>query len=162
MSDNAILRKELTALLDGGNAHMDFDEAVADFPLDEINRNVPHAGYEVWHVLEHMRVVQWDILEFIKNPGHVSPGFPDGIWPRKGEKATPEQWEKIVKAIRKDLKALKDIASNPKTDFFGPIPHAKDYTVFRELVLAADHNVFHMSELITIRRILNLNPVKEY
>jgi hypothetical protein len=162
MSDNAVLRKELVALLKGGNAHMGFDEAVSGLPMDRINEDVPHAGYKVWHVLEHMRIVQWDILEFIRDPNHVSPAFPDGIWPKKGAEETPAQWKKIVKAIRKDLKALEKIASDAKTDFFGPIPHAKGYTVFRELVLAADHNASHLGEFVTIRRILNLKPVKEY
>ena len=162
MTDNAVLRKELKALLRGGNAHMGLDGAVSGFPMGEINRDVPNAGYKVWHVLEHMRIVQWDILEFMRNPDHVSPEFPGGLWPEPGAKATPARWRKIVKAIKEDLKALEDIASDPKTDFFGPIPHARGYTVFRELLLAADHNASHLGELVTIRRILNLKPVKEY
>lgn len=162
MNPDKVLRKELLALLRGGQAHMSFDDAVAGFPMEEINREVPNGSYLMWHVLEHMRITQWDILEFVRNPYHVSPDFPDDIWPKPGAKATPAEWNKIVKAIRSDLKGVEAIVSDPKTDFFSPIPHAKEYNIFREILLVADHNAFHLSELISIRRILNLNPVKEY
>jgi hypothetical protein len=162
MDDNAVLRKELTALLKGGNAHMDFDEAVSGFPMEEINRDVPHAGYKVWHVLEHMRIVQWDILEFVRNPDHVSPEFPKGYWPGREESATRAEWEKSVEGFRSDLKALEGIVKDPRTSFFTPLPHARDYTLFREVLLAADHNAFHVGELVSLRRVLNMKPVKEY
>ncbi len=162
MTENQVIRKELLALLNGGNAHMSFDEALADFPLGEINREVPNGGYTVWHLLEHMRIAQWDILRFVVDPKHVSPEFPGGYWPKPGAKATPSQWKKTIEKIKADTAALKKLVSDPHTDFFGSIPHAKEYTIFREVLLAADHNIFHLSELITVRRILNLNPVKEY
>jgi hypothetical protein len=162
MDTDKVMRNELLALLKGGQAHMDLDEALAGFPLEEINRQVPNASYMVWHVLEHMRIVQWDILEFIRDPDHVSPDFPGGLWPKPGAKATPAMWNNIIKKIRSELEAVEAIVSDPKTDFFSPIPHAKDYNIFREVLLVADHNAFHLSEFIEIRRILNLNPVKEY
>jgi hypothetical protein len=162
MDAGRVMRRELLALLRGGNAHMTFDEAIADFPLEALNTRVPHSSYRIWHVLWHMRIVQWDILEFIRDPAHISPEFPSGLWPGTDEKATPEIWEAIIDAFRSDRKALEDMATNPETPFFSPIPHAPDYTVFREILLAADHNVFHTSELIALRRVLDLNPVKEY
>ncbi|MEN6617555.1 MAG: DinB family protein [Syntrophorhabdus sp.] len=162
MDPDKVMRNELLALLKGGQAHMDFDEALVGFPLKEINRQVPNASYMVWHILEHMRIVQWDILEFIRNPDHVSPDFPSGYWPTPGSKATSARWNKILKDIRSDLKALEAIVSNPETDFFSPIPHARDYNIFREVLLVADHNAFHLSEFVEVRRILNLKPVKEY
>jgi hypothetical protein len=162
MDPNKVMRNELLALLKGGQAHMDFDEVLAGFPLEEINRQVPNASYMVWHVLEHMRIVQWDILEFIRNPNHVSPDFPGGLWPKPGAKATSAMWKKILKKIRSELEEVEAIVSNPETDFFSPIPHAKGYNIFREVLLVADHNAFHLSEFIEIRRILNLKPVKEY
>lgn len=162
MDSGRVVRRELLALLKGGNAHMTFDEAVSGFPLDAMNTRVPHGSYLVWHVLWHMRVVQWDILEFIRDPAHVSPEFPEGLWPAPGEQGTPTAWEETLALFRADRKALEDMATDPHTDFFSPIPHAQDYTVFREILLAADHNAFHTSELIILRRVLNLNPVKEY
>ncbi len=157
-----VIREQLLALLEGGNAHMGFDDAVEGFPLDRINTPVPQGSYLVWHLLFHMRVVQWDILEFIRNPGHVSPDFPDGYWPRPGEQARPAVWEEIANRFRDDLEALKNLVRDPGTDFFSPIPHARDYTILREILLAADHNAFHVGELVCLRRVLNLNPVKEY
>jgi hypothetical protein len=162
MKENQAIRKELLALLKGGNAHMNFDEAVADFPLKEINREVPNGNYTVWHLLEHMRIAQWDILRFVVDPKHVSPEFPGGYWPKLDATTTPSQWKKTIEKIKADTEAVEKLVSDPHTDFFSPIPHAKGYTIFREILLAADHNVFHLSELITLRRVFNLNPVKEY
>ncbi len=162
MNKDQVIREELMALLRGGNAHMTFDEAVSGFPLEEINRRVPNGNYTIGHLLEHMRIAQWDILRFVIDPQHVSPDFPDGYWPEPGAATTPAQWKKTVERIRADTEALEGLVNDPETDLFNPIPHAKGYTVFREVLLAADHNVFHLSELIILRRVLNLNPVKEY
>ena len=161
MRDKAF-REELLGLLQGGNAHMSFDTAVSGFPMEEINRQVPNGTYRVWHLLEHMRIAQWDILGFVRDPGHISPPFPDGYWPRPDESATPAQWNKTVKGFQSDLKAVVEIVKDPKTDFFGPIPHAPQYTVFREMLLVADHNAYHVGEFVSIRRVLNLKPIKEY
>jgi hypothetical protein len=162
MNPDKILREQLIAYLEGGNAHMSFDDAVSEFPMDDINERVPHGSYTVWQLLAHMRITQWDILEFVRNPDYVSPDFPDGYWPRPDEKATPAVWQKIVEEFRSDLEAIIDIVKDPKTDFFSPIPHAKGYTILREMLLVGDHNSFHVGELVSIRRILNMNPVKEY
>jgi hypothetical protein len=162
MDKDKRLRKELLDLLRGGNAHMDFDDAVSGFPMDKINTKVPGSSYLVWHVLFHMQVVQWDILEFVRNPGYESPDFPDGYWPGKDEPATPARWDEIVDKFRSDRSALEEMVEDPDTDFLKPLPHAREYTVFREILLAADHNAFHTGELVVLRRVLNLNPVKEY
>ncbi len=161
-SSGAVIREQLTALLKGGNAHMGFEEAVSGFPMEDINRQVPHGTYLVWHLLDHMRVVQWDILEFVRNPNHVSPDFPAGYWPRPGETATPAQWKKCTKQFLADLNGLAAIVADPRTDFFSPIPHAPGYTVFREVLLAADHNAYHLGEFVSLRRVLDMKPIKEY
>ena len=162
MNTDKVLRKELIALLKGGNAHMGFDSAVAGFPMKQINTRVPNGSYTVWHLLEHMRIAQWDILEFVRNPDHVSPDFPDGYWPDAEAMASPELWNRTIKAIKADLRGVQEIVRNPHTDFFNPIPHAKAHTVFREILLVADHNAFHVSEMVALRRVLNLKPVREY
>lgn len=162
MNTDKVMREQLLALLRGGNAHMTFDEAVSGFPMTDINKPVPHGNYTVWHLLDHMRIVQWDILEFMRNPRHVSPEFPAGYWPRPDEQANPAQWEKSVEEFRGDLEAVQRIVEDPRTDFFRSIPHAKDYVIFREIVLVADHNAFHVGEFVSLRRVLNMKPVKEY
>jgi len=162
MDTDKIMRSELLALLKGGNAHMGFVEALSGFPVKEINRRVPNASYTVWHLLEHMRIVQWDIIGFVLNAGHESPDFPDGYWPRIDETATALHWKKTLKGFRDDLKVAEKLVKDPKTDFFSPIPPAKGYTVFREILLIADHNAFHTGELVALRRVLDMKPVKEY
>jgi hypothetical protein len=162
MKADKVIRKQLLALLEGGNAHMSFADAVSGFPLKEINRRLPNASYTIWHLLEHMRIAQWDILEFVRNPDHVSPEFPAGYWPKPDEMATAARWKRTIKEFSVDLEAFEGLVKNPKTDFFNPIPHAKGYTVFREVLLAADHNAYHVAEIVTIRRVLNIKPIKEY
>jgi hypothetical protein len=152
-----VLRDELAALLNGGNAHMGFDDAIADFPLAEINTKPPHVNYTFWHLLEHMRRAQYDILEFVRSPHYVSPDYSE-FWPAPDLEATAGQWEKTIAAIRSDLKAAIKIVTTPETDFFSPIPHAKDYNIFREILLISDHNAYHLAELLALRQVMNISP----
>ncbi len=156
MKPDAVIREQLFALLRGGNAHMSFDEVVEKFPLGKINAKLPNFTYTPWRLLEHMRIVQWDILEFVKTPGHVSPDYPSGYWPPEESTATGPQWKKTITAFRAGLKSAQELVKNPGTDFFSPIPHAKDYTVFREMLLIADHNAYHIGEIAAMRRVMNI------
>jgi len=163
MKPDAVIRKELLALLDGGNAHMGFDEVVADFPMQYINSKAPHSPYSCWHLVEHMRIAQWDILEFIRNPKHVSPHYPEGYRPRPEDKTDEKGWLKAINGVRADMDALKEMVRDEKTNLFSPIPHSRSYTIFREIILAADHNAYHIGELAIMRQVLNLWPVgREY
>jgi hypothetical protein len=152
MEPNKALREELIALLRGGNAHMSFDEAVADFPREFINQPMPGSSrppdvpLTPWHLLEHMRLAQRDILRFIVDPEHVSPKYPDGYWPRPDDRADKKKWEKAIKSFRADLKALEEIARDPKRDLLTAIPHARDYILVREILLVADHNSYHLGQ----------------
>ena len=158
MNEKDVLKKELVALLEGGNAHMSFAEAVADFPLDRINDKPPNCPYSFWHLVEHIRIAQWDILEFIVNPKHVSPPWPAGYRPKPEEKTDPEGWRSSVEAVLADIESLKRLVLDPEAQLFAPIPHAPDYTLFREILLAADHNSHHVGEFAMMRQIQNLWP----
>jgi len=158
MKDDAVLRKELVAFLEGRNAHMSFAEAVADFPMESVNSKPANCPYSFWHLVEHIRIAQWDILEFIVDPAHKSPPWPAGYRPRPDEKTDAAGWKKSVAAVLADLEKLKGIASDPATDFFGPIAHAPDYTILRELLLAADHTSHHVGEFAMMRQIEDLWP----
>lgn len=158
MESDAVLRKELLALIHGGNAHMSFDEAVADFPLEAINKRPPHVSYTPWHLLEHLRITQWDILEFIRNPMHVSPDWPVGYWPAIDAQADQAAWETTVRRFRLDLSALEDIARDPNLPLTKPLPHAPGYTIFRELVLVGDHNAYHIGEFAILRQVMGTWP----
>ena len=163
MKADDVVRTELLALLEGGNAHMGFDEVIADFPLEHINSKAPHTPYSFWHFVEHMRIAQWDILEFIRNPDHVSPKYPEGYRPGVDETTDDKGWRKSIAGFQADLEALKGIVKDKKTDLFAPIPHAPGYTIFREIVLAADHNAYHAGEIAVMRQVMDIWPAgREY
>ncbi len=161
MNADREIRRQLLDMLKCGNAHFRFDAAVSGFPLREINRRLPNATYTPWHLLEHMRIAQWDILEFTRNPDHVSPHFPDGYWPKPDEMATANCWRKTIKDFQADLKAMERLVKDPKTDLAAPLPHARNYNVIMEVLTLAAHNSYCIGELVTIRRLLGLNPLKE-
>jgi hypothetical protein len=150
----AALREHLVNLLRGGEAHLDFDRAVADLPAELRGRRVPGVPHTAWRLLEHLRIAQWDILEFSRNPKHVSPVFPEGYWPAGDAPPKPGDWDQSVNAFRNDLKEMQDLVADPKTDLFTPLPHGKGQTVLREALLVADHNAYHLGQLVFVRRAL--------
>jgi hypothetical protein len=154
MSTDRVVREQLLALLRGNQAHMTFDEAVADFPLAQINEVPSLVPYTPWHLLEHLRIAQWDILEFIRDPAHVSPTWPDGYWPEREARANAQAWADTIAAFQADLQALQALVSNPATDLYMPLPHAPTYTILREILVVADHNAYHIGEFAILRQIM--------
>jgi hypothetical protein len=149
------LRDHLLFLLRGGGAHVDCESLIADFPIDLINGKIDGVPYTSWQVLEHIRIAQWDILEFSRNPGHVSPKFPEGYWPEADVLADAEAWNKTVQAFRSDLLQLENLVDDPSTDLFAQIPHGEGQTILREALLVADHNAYHLGALAVMKRILD-------
>jgi hypothetical protein len=154
METGTALREQLLHLLRGGNAHMTFDEAVADFPMEAINRRPPNVPYTPWHLLEHLRLAQWDILDFIRNPRYQEMKWPDDYWPTPDAEADAAAWERTLAAFRADLNAVEAIASDPQTDLTATIPHGDGQTVLRELLLVADHNAYHIGEFAILRQVM--------
>lgn len=152
--DDKKLRQQLVKLLEGGEAHADLQHAFSDLP--EAQRGVKPAGapHSAWQLLEHFRIAQWDLLEFSRNPKHVSPQFPEGYWPVSEEPPSVEAWNKSVAAVERDLAAMRKLVSNPKTDLFAPIAHGKGQTILREALLLADHNAYHLGQVVLLRRLL--------
>ena len=148
------LREHLLYLLRGGGAHVAFDKAVAEIPPDLRGRTVPPAPHSPWRLLEHLRIAQWDIVEFSRNPGHVSPPWPDGYWPRGDAPPDDRAWDRSVTAFRADLRAMQDLIADPATDLFTPLPHGQGQTSLREALLVADHNAYHLGQLVCVRRAL--------
>jgi hypothetical protein len=158
MNTDKALREHLVYLLGGGGAHLDFEAAVADLPAEL--RGVRPAGvpHTPWRLLEHMRIAQWDILEFSRNSKHVSPKFPDGYWPKGDAPPDAAAWDRSVAAFRADLKAMQDLVADPATDLFARIPHGDGQTVLREALLVADHNAYHLGQLVVVRWTLGAWP----
>jgi len=158
MTNDEVVAHQLIALLRGGNAHLNFERAVSKFPFNYINRKIPTVSYSPWELLEHMRICQWDILEFIRNPQYKSPPWPKGYWPAKGEFADEKKWQETLSLFRRDLLSVEKLINDPGTKLYQSIPHAPDYNIFREILLIADHNAYHLGELVVLRKALSIWP----
>ena len=149
-----LLRKHVSDLLSGHNAHLDWKTAFSGIPPKL--RGIRPAGmaYSVWELLEHMRIAQWDTLEFSRDAKHVSPDWPAGCWPENPGPPNAGAWEKSLKLFEQDLTAMNKLVANPKTDLFARIPHGTGQTILREALLVADHNAYHVGQVILVRRVL--------
>jgi hypothetical protein len=142
------------SLLEGGDAHATFTAAVKNLPVQlrgERPEGIPHSP---WELVEHMRITQWDILEFSRNPKHVSPDFPSGYWPPTPIPPDEKDWDHTVAAFQADLKALIKLVADEATDLFARIPQGDGQTILREALLVADHNAYHLGQLVLVRRLL--------
>jgi hypothetical protein len=154
MASERLLREHLLELLSGGHAHLDFEKAIAGLPVALRGARPPGLPHTPWRLVEHMRIAQWDILRFSVDPAHVSPEFPDGYWPAGDAPPDANAWDRSVAAFRADLQAMKDLVSKPDTELFKPIQHGQGQTILREALLVADHNAYHLGQLVTVRRLL--------
>jgi hypothetical protein len=152
MKKQKSLSQHLVELLTEGHAHIDFESALKYWPADLQGKKPEGAAHSPWEVLEHMRIAQWDILEFTRNPRHVSPEFPAGYWPNTQAPPDSKTWNKSLAAFRSDLQAIVRIVQNKSTDFLTPFAHGCGQTVLREVLLVADHNAYHLGELLLLRR----------
>ncbi len=148
------LREHLLYLLRGGGAHVKFDEAVKDFPAELVNARAEGVPYTPWQLLEHMRIAQWDILEFSRSAAHVSPEWPEGYWPDKSKGASEADWRRSVEQFQADLREMEALVEDPASDLYAAIPHGDGQTLLREALLVADHNAYHLGALVTLRRAL--------
>ena len=148
------LREHLLYVLKGDGAHAPFNQAVKDFPAKLRGQKVENFPHTAWMLLEHLRLAQLDILEFSRNQKHVSPPWPEGYWPKTEAPPNASAWDDSIKAFRKDLKEMEDLVSDAKTDLYAKIPWGEGQTVLREALLVADHNAYHIGQLVMLRRLL--------
>jgi len=148
------LRQNLVYLLGGGGAHVKFEAVVKDWPAKLRGKKPAKYPHSAWMLLEHMRLAQWDILEFSRSAKHVSPAWPEGYWPKKEAPPNAAAWDKCVRQFRRDLKAMQKLVENPKTDLYARIPWGDGQTILREALLVADHNAYHLAQLVDVRRML--------
>ncbi len=148
------LRQHLVYLLEGSGAHVDFEAAVRGLPAELRGARAPGLPHTAWQLLEHLRIAQWDILEFSRNAKHVSPDFPKGYWPESEAPGEETAWEKSVGEFRRDLRTMAKLVENPRTDLCSKIPWGDGQTVLREALLVADHNAYHIGQLVLVRRAL--------
>lgn len=152
------LREHLLWLLRGGNAHVGFEDAIANLPV-ELRGGMPaRITHTPWQLVEHMRIAQWDILEFSRNPDHISPAFPDGYWPERQTPPDAAAWNASIDAFRRDAQELQGLVADPGQDLFTPFPWGEGQTLLREALLVSDHNAYHLGQLIAVRRALGAWP----
>jgi len=147
-----MLREHVVRLLSKEQAHAGFSSAVADFPPALRGVKICGSPHTPWQLVEHLRIAQWDILEFCRNPRHVSPSYPSGYWPPTEAPPNGDSWQRSVDSFLSDLKAMIALVKNPKTDLFARIRHGQGQTMLREAMLVADHNAYHIGQLILLRK----------
>jgi hypothetical protein len=148
------LREHLLFLLRDGGAHINFEAAVKGLPVSLRGKRPKGAEHSPWEILEHMRLAQWDILEFSRDAKHASPKWPEGYWPKSPAPPGAGAWAKSVRAFREGLEAMCKLIEDPSTDLFARIPHGDGQTILREALLVADHNAYHIGQLVLVRRLL--------
>jgi hypothetical protein len=153
-----VLREQLLELVAGQGAHMPFDEAVAGFPEGAMNRRPPAVPYTPWHLLEHIRIAQRDILEYITNRAYLEPSWPEEYWPARDATTTPEGWAATVAAFQTDQRALRDLVADPATDLLAAIPGTPGHTILRQVRLVGDHNAYHIGEFAILRQVMGTWP----
>jgi hypothetical protein len=154
---NLDLRKQLIALLKGGQAHATLADAVAQFPANRIGERPEGLPYSAWQLLEHMRITLHDLLEFVTNSEYVELEWPSGYWPEDQTPRKGESWNATVKAIQADMKSFEALVHSPDSNLYATIPWGKNgETLLREVLLAADHTSYHIGELIVLRRLLGI------
>jgi hypothetical protein len=153
MDHNSALREQLVVLLRGGNAHMPFAEAVAEFPAEHINTRPPHVPYTFWHLVEHLRLTQADILDYLTNANYREPDWPRDYWPAPDAMASKRDWDESVTAFQRGLEAIVVIIADEKTDLHATVPSHHEHTILREALIVADHNAYHIGELGILRQI---------
>ncbi len=148
------LRDHLVALLGEGHAHVPFKDAIADWPAELRGTKPPGQPFTPWRLLEHIRISQWDIVEFTKSAKHVSPKWPAGYWPASDAPPDPAAWDKSVAQVERDLREMERLVRDPKIDLYARIPHGTGQTALREALVLADHNAYHVGQLVLLRRLL--------
>jgi hypothetical protein len=154
MPDTSALRKQIIENLNSSNAHADFAQSIKDFPVEQRGKRPKGSPHSPWEVLEHMRIAQWDILEFSRDARHKSPAWPEGYWPPKPEPPDDKAWDRSVNQFCQDNDALCRLIEDESSDLFAKLPRGDGQTLLREALLAADHNAYHLGQLVLLRRTL--------
>ena len=154
MENLTSLREHIVDLLTKAEAHVDARSELKGFPAKLRGRKPEGAPHTPWQLLEHMRIAQWDILQFSVDAKHASPKFPEGYWPEADAPPSDKAWEKSVQQFLADLDAMCKLVNDPKCDLFARIPHGSGQTILREALLVADHNAYHIAQIVLLRRML--------
>ncbi|GAB4052880.1 DinB family protein [Spirosoma litoris] len=151
---NSAVRKQLISFLTGSNAHQSFDNAVKGLPVELRGVKPDNLPYSIWQIVDHIRIAQWDILEFSRDPDHQSPPWPDGYWTKEIAPPNENAWQQALDQIRADLTAFIELLNDSQRDLYAPFAHGDGQNLLREALLIGDHTAYHVGEIIIIRRLL--------
>lgn len=152
---DTLVREQLVNFLSGHQSHMDFLDMVKDFPEKHMNDIFPHGEYTFWHLLEHIRFTQKDILGFMVDLKYKEPEWPKDYWPERERKASSEDWKKTIEDFERDLEKLIELVQSSKIDLESPVPNGTGQVYLREFLLVIDHNSYHMGEFSIMRQVKN-------
>ena len=153
MTLDQLSRQQLADLLTHGNAHLPFQDAVADFPIDQINHRPPNVPYSYWHLIEHLRLTQRDILNYLRDADYAEPEWPKDYWPAPDAITDQAGWDASIAAFEADLAELAGMVEDPATNLTASVPSNPEHTVLREMLIVADHNAYHVGELAILRQV---------
>jgi hypothetical protein len=156
MTLDAALRQQLSRLLDWQDSHVGFDKAIADIPPDLRGQKPAGLPYSPWRLLEHLRITQRDILDFCVKPDYRELHWPRDYWPASDAPPSASAWDDSIRQFREDRQALQQLAQDTSVDLTARVPQGNGQTFLRELVLVADHNAYHVAELVVVRRLLGI------
>ena len=156
--DENVLRRHLVSLLTSKNAHASFEAVVRDFPEELRGVRPEGQAHTAWRLLEHLRIAQWDILEFCRDAEHVSPDWPEGYWPAEDAPPDRDAWDRSLTAFRRDLEAMCELVNEEERDLAVPVPWGDGPSILHETLLVADHNAYHLGQLVTLRQLLGAWP----
>jgi hypothetical protein len=155
-SPDKSVHEHLLYLLAGGGAHADFDAAMGGWPVQLAGAKVANFPHTAWMLLEHMRIAQWDILEFSRTSKHASPPWPEGYWPESEAPPNEKAWKAAMTEFKKNLRSVQQLVANPKTNLYDKLPWGDGQTILREALLVADHNAYHLGQLIMLRKCMGI------
>ena len=155
ISENAALINHLTDLLNKGNAHVPLDESLKNIPFEIVDKKPGNLPYSLWQIAEHIRIAQWDILEFSRNANHESPKWPEGYWPENSKPSSEKEWQKCLQQIKNDRNDFISLLEDSSENLFTPFEYGSGQTLFREALVLADHNSYHTGEIVLLRRLMN-------
>ncbi len=150
-----ILIENLIYLLKKGNAHVSLDDSMKDINFNLLGNRPYNLPYSIWQLVEHMRLTQWDLLEFSRDPNYESPAWPEGYWPKETAPASEEKWANCLKKIKSDRNAFIDLLENAGQSLYSPFNHGTGQSLLKEALVLADHNSYHTGEILILRRLLN-------
>ncbi len=159
MTDHVeIVRRQLLELLDGRSAHMPFESAVAEFPAEAINRRATNVAATPWFLLEHIRIAQRDILDYIRDRAYLEPSWPEEYWPAPDAVASADDFARTIADYLADRATLRALVADPSTDLFATIPGTPGHTILREIDVLADHAAYHIGEFAILRQVMGTWP----